>query len=160
MGKRRTTIDALGQLETQLSVFARRIENVARQSVLYRNMDRAGYLLARTIEATGPASVNQLADALHLDGSTVTRQVSALEAKGYVDRTVDPADGRASIIVLTEAGRTEMETVRAARRVKIGAMVAGWEPADVSRFGELLEQFNGSMVNVDVAADVATGIGR
>ena len=47
-----------------------------------------------------------------------------------------------------------------ARRVKIGAMVAGWESADVSRFGELLEQFNGSMVDVDVAADVATGIGR
>ena len=104
MRKRRTTIDALGQLETQLSVFARRIENVARQSVLYRNMDRAGYLLARTIEMTGPSNVNQLADTLHLDGSTVTRQISALEAKGFVARSVDPADGRASIIALTDDG--------------------------------------------------------
>ena len=108
-------------------------------------MDRAGYLLARTISASGPANVNQLADMLGLDGSTITRQVAALEARGFAIRGVDPANARASIVALTPDGRREMRRVGAARTQRIAELVGGWPEHDVRNFAELLGRFNEAM---------------
>ncbi len=54
----------------------------------------------------GPASLtlNQLAAKLYLDKSTTSRVVNALERKGYVRRTRHPEDGRAVVVLATDAG--------------------------------------------------------
>ncbi len=46
-----------------------------------------------------------LAEQLAIKAPTVTDSVSALVAKGLVERTRDPADARASLVTLTPAGR-------------------------------------------------------
>ncbi len=54
----------------------------------------------------GPTSLtlNQLAAKLYLDKSTTSRVVNALERKGYVRRTRHPEDGRAVVVLATDAG--------------------------------------------------------
>ena len=52
--------------------------------------------------------VSDLAACVELDASTVSRQIKQLEDKGIVERTADPADGRASLVRLTDDGRETM----------------------------------------------------
>ncbi|MFF1796799.1 MarR family winged helix-turn-helix transcriptional regulator [Kitasatospora sp. NPDC058263] len=85
------------QLQYQLAVFARRMEQV-RSSDGVGVLDRAAYLLLDRLERHGPANVKALADALGVDSSTVTRQVAPLVAAGLVGRGQDPADRRAGVL--------------------------------------------------------------
>lgn len=50
------------------------------------------------------ARLTELADRLGLTRPTASESISALERKGMVKRQPDPSDGRARVIVLTEAG--------------------------------------------------------
>ena len=50
-------------------------------------------------------SVNDLAAALVLDKSTVSRVVKGLEEKGLVERAADPGDRRAVVLEASPAGR-------------------------------------------------------
>ncbi|MCU1397971.1 MAG: MarR family transcriptional regulator [Acidimicrobiales bacterium] len=126
-------------------VLARRIENAARRSVTFRQMDRAAYLIARTLDQGGPASVNELARVLGLDGSTVTRQVAAMEARQQAARKAHPDDGRAWLISLTPAGRDEMNAISAIRRQRFAEYTADWAPDDLDQFSRMLQRFNASL---------------
>src|SRR6478752_5374186 len=56
--------------------------------------------------AAEPRRVSVLADCIHSDVSTVSRQVSTLEAHGLVDKGSDPDDGRAPVVRLSEEGQS------------------------------------------------------
>lgn len=53
----------------------------------------------------GPARVTALADELAVTQPTVSDAVSALIRKGQVEKSPDPADGRASLLKATQQGR-------------------------------------------------------
>jgi DNA-binding MarR family transcriptional regulator len=143
---------SLTRLESEMMVLARRIESSARQSTMYGRMDRAAYAIARTLDRQGPLSVNELARSLSLDGSTVTRQVAAMEAREHAVREADPDDGRAWVISLTRSGREEMSAITDARRRRFADWVADWQPADVDQFGVLLQRFNAAMAHTTTAS--------
>ncbi len=106
-------LDSIGVIELELLKLVRHLETFGRRSSLYLEVDRAGYLALRMLEAMGPVSTKALAAALNLDASTVTRQISALERAAFVERRPDPLDGRSSTIILTEEGRHTMSGVEA-----------------------------------------------
>jgi DNA-binding MarR family transcriptional regulator len=58
----------------------------------------------------------ELADRLQLDKSTVSRLVSALERRGWVERTPNPAEWRSKFVQLTDDGRAACDRLRHARR--------------------------------------------
>lgn len=109
-------------------------------------MDRAGYLAMRMLEDLGPTSTNALAKSLRLDASTVTRQITALERHGLVERCSNPADGRSSTIVLTLEGRQSMREVERERRRCIEALVSDWAGAEQIDLGSALTKLNASLV--------------
>ncbi|MGZ4674968.1 MAG: MarR family winged helix-turn-helix transcriptional regulator [Acidimicrobiia bacterium] len=137
--------DPLAVVETELAMLTRTLEDMGRRSAIYRDLDRAGYLLTRTLASGAPTSIGGLAARVGLDATTVTRQVATLEASGYVRRRRDAADARVSIIELTAAGRRRMESVRRARHARIGELVEDWSEADRSAFGRLLGRLNESI---------------
>ncbi|MEO5899792.1 MAG: MarR family transcriptional regulator [Ilumatobacteraceae bacterium] len=108
-------------------------------------MERAAYVIARTLDSRGPLSVNELARSLLLDGSTVTRQVAAMEARRQAIRKADPDDGRVWFIGLTTSGGEEMRAISALRRERFAGWVADWRSVDVERFGLLLQRLNAAM---------------
>ncbi len=63
----------------------------------------------------GPLRLADLAQAELVSAPSITRLVAELESKLLVSRTPDPADGRASLIQVTDAG---LEAVQVARRVR------------------------------------------
>jgi DNA-binding MarR family transcriptional regulator len=138
--------DAIGVIELELMKLVRHLETFSRRSSMYGRLDRAGYLAMRILESLGPVSANALAHALHLDASTVTRQVSALECQGLVQRRANPADGRSSTIVLTAQGRQSMHDVECERRRHIEAVVSEWQAAEQVDLGVALARLNASLV--------------
>ncbi|GAA4417519.1 hypothetical protein GCM10023148_15540 [Actinokineospora soli] len=105
-------------------------------------VDRSVIVLLKNLVALGPVRLGTLADAVHSDPSTVSRQVAALVKDGLVARQADPADGRASLLVPTDEGLALLERQRARFAESIAQMVRHWDPDDLDRFIELFERFN------------------
>ncbi len=137
----------LDAIETEVALLMRRAESTRRAApdAAHRALDRAAYLILRRLAAEGPANVNGIALALGLDGSTVTRQVSALEGEGLVRRVRDPADGRAILVEPTRTGLARMAAVRRARQDVYAKILAGWSPADRAQLATLLGRLNADL---------------
>jgi DNA-binding MarR family transcriptional regulator len=134
--------DDLGIVELELLKLVRHLETFGRKSSLYQEVDRAGYLALRTLDGLGPTCINALAQELHLDSSTVTRQVSTLEAGGFVTRQADPKDGRSWLINLTSEGRKAMRTVERGRRHAIHSMLVDWQSEEVHDLARTISKLN------------------
>ncbi len=134
--------DDLGVVELELLKLVRHLETFGRKSSLYQEVDRAGYLALRTLDGLGPSCINRLAGELHLDSSTITRQVSVLESGSLVSRQVDPNDGRSWLIDLTPRGRKAMRSIERGRHHAIGSMLSGWPSEEVHDLGRMITKLN------------------
>lgn len=113
------------------------------------DVDWSAYLLLRCIAGSGgPRRAAELADALQSDPSTVSRQVATLVRDGHLERRADPADGRASLLVLTAQGQNLLAEHDRIRLEHFARVVDGWSHADVKRLVSLLERFNRDYVTV------------
>ncbi|MEU7801459.1 MarR family transcriptional regulator [Micromonospora arborensis] len=139
----------LGQIETEVALLMRFGEATRRATgtAEHRVLDRAAYVILRHLADAGPQNVSALAARLNLDGSTVTRQVSALQRDGLITRTPDPSDGRGTVISPTPAGLQRMAAVQAARTRLYGDMLADWSADDRATLAALLGRLNQALVN-------------
>jgi DNA-binding MarR family transcriptional regulator len=99
-----------------------------------------GTILLMQALARGPVRVTDLAAALELDPSTVSRQVRQLEERGLVERTDDPDDRRAYRIGLSGEGRSRLDAGAARRRAFVGDLLGGWRPEDREQLRLLLNR--------------------
>ncbi|WP_410811166.1 MarR family winged helix-turn-helix transcriptional regulator [Micromonospora sp. 067-2] len=135
---------ALGRIETEVALLMRLGEATRRATgtAEHRVLDRAAYVILRHLDTAGPQNVSALAARLNLDGSTVTRQVSALQRDGLITRTPDPSDGRGTVISPTPAGLERMAAVQAARTRLYGDMLADWSAEDRADLATMLGRLN------------------
>ena len=68
-----------------------------------------------TLNADGPLRPGDLAAREGIRPPTLTRILAVLEDGGYVARTPDPVDRRASLVAVTELGTQTLLTTRSAR---------------------------------------------
>jgi DNA-binding MarR family transcriptional regulator len=138
---------SIGAIETEVALLMRRGEATRRAIPMapHRALDRASYLILRHLDAYGPQNVSTLAAALHLDGSTVTRQVAALVRDGLVSRERDPQDGRGAVVAATANGLSRMSAVRTAREELYALMLASWPEEDRRALAQLMHRLNQSM---------------
>lgn len=88
-----------------------------------------------------PMRVSALADAVHVDVSTVSRQVSTLVDLGLVERGPDPDDRRAQALSVTEEGEALMLAIREGRERWLRELLAEWSDDDVRQFSDHLARF-------------------
>jgi len=88
-----------------------------------------------------PRRVSLLADCIHSDVSTVSRQVTMLVSHGLVAKVADAQDGRAFMVSLSAEGAELVECVKAARGEWFRQMLHDWEPEDAEAFKDYLERF-------------------
>ena len=62
--------------------------------------------ILRMLLATPDARARQIADRLGVSAASLSDSLKAMEAKGWIARTPDPADGRAWVIRLSRDGRS------------------------------------------------------
>jgi DNA-binding MarR family transcriptional regulator len=98
--------------------------------------------------AANPQRVSGVADTIHSDVSTVSRQVSHLVHHGLVEKIGDPVDGRAQLLSLSPSGREVIDKMIQGRGQWFGQLLASWSDEDVrafdaylTRFGDDLEAF-------------------
>ncbi|TNH22052.1 MarR family transcriptional regulator [Micromonospora orduensis] len=139
----------LGRIETEVALLMRFGEATRRATgtAEHRVLDRAAYVILRHLADAGPQNVSALATRLNLDGSTVTRQVSALQRDGLIVRAPDPTDGRGTVISPTPAGLQRMAAVQAARTRLYGDMLADWSGEDRAALAALLGRLNQALVS-------------
>lgn len=92
--------------------------------------------------AREPRRVSGLADCVHSDISTVSRQVTALVGHGLAEKVPDPLDGRASMVQLTVEGTALVERLRSGRGEWFREMLHDWEPDEAQAFIGHLERFS------------------
>ncbi|EWC61533.1 Transcriptional regulator, MarR family [Actinokineospora spheciospongiae] len=132
------------QLGLQLVRFLR-LSNHAKQhftSKAKHAIERSNYALLATLVHTGPLRANALAEAIHSDPSTVSRQVGALVGQGLVERQTDPDDGRACVLVPTEEGVRAFRANHDRRTRQIARMLAEWSEDDRRTLVHLLTRLN------------------
>jgi DNA-binding MarR family transcriptional regulator len=67
------------------------------------------------IAVQGPITPREVAAQMRMTPQSLTRPLAALEGRGLVQRTPDPADGRGSLLAVTPAGRTALRDEMAPR---------------------------------------------
>ncbi|MET9421990.1 MarR family transcriptional regulator [Streptomyces sp. NPDC006540] len=131
-------------LERELAVFLRRARassgEMARE--VHPELEPAAYGLLVRLDEAGAQRATELAGYFGVGKATMSRQLRALEELGLVTREPDPADGRASLVRLTEGGTARFRRVRDARRDRYRNKLAGWDPREVAELARLLHQLN------------------
>ena len=135
--------DSVTEIETQVALLLRLADRNRRATTrLSTTLERSAYLALRLLDTTGPAGINEIADHLRLDASTVTRQVLAMEAAGYVTRERDAHDGRRAVVTTTPAGVQALAETRAARAEVYADVLADWSPDDRRVLADVLTRLN------------------
>ncbi|SFK39293.1 MarR family winged helix-turn-helix transcriptional regulator [Geodermatophilus ruber] len=114
-----------------------------------------GWALLVPLEQGGEQRSSALAARAGVDVSVASRQLATLERSGYVERRPDPADGRAVLLHLTEAGARALAATRALRCEWAAAALADWDEEDARQLGRLLERLAGDLDRAVVAAPAA-----
>jgi len=108
-------------------------------------------ILLSAVAEKGPMRASALASCVQSDLSTVSRQVAVLVGEGVLERRADPVDGRASLLVVTEEGRSVVAAHEHARAEFFTDVFDGWDVEDLRTFGSLLARFTAAYDRAHVA---------
>jgi DNA-binding MarR family transcriptional regulator len=125
------------QLIEQFPRFGR-IVHALKTQLNAESRDRAALVLLFPLCRLGPLRQGTLAELVHADPSTVSRHVAALVEQGLVRRVADETDGRASKLVVTDAGTAALDALRAEREAHLDRALAQWSDDDVATLSTLL----------------------
>jgi DNA-binding MarR family transcriptional regulator len=132
--------DRLAQVRTlseQLPRFMRLIHALKTQMARADNRDRAALVLLFPLARLGPLRQGALAELVHADPSTVSRHVASLVEQGLVRRVADESDGRASRLLVTDAGHAALDALRRERENHLEHVTSGWDDGDLAAFTTL-----------------------
>lgn len=96
-------------------------------------VDPSQAAILHTLSCRGSMRLGDLAETMRLDASTVSRHVHQLGENGLVRRDPDPADGRASIVDVTDDGRAALALTFDQRRAFVTDAMSGWSDDDRER---------------------------
>ena len=84
-----------------------------------------------TIERRGALAPSELAELERVKRPTITRVVARLEEAGLVQRTGDPADGRASLVSVTREGSELLRRIRTRKNAYLARRLRKLDPDDL-----------------------------
>lgn len=100
------------ELHAALTALVRVFQFRDRDGICCYDLSVTGYYALDALVERGPSALGELATALYLEKSTMSRVVDGLVRKLYVERRPHPDDGRAVLLCPTEAGRSIYSRIR------------------------------------------------
>lgn len=144
----------------QVVRFVRLMKRAQARFASQSDVEQASYVLLAVLATDGPQRTTALAEAVHSDTSTVSRQVGALVRHGLVERQADPADGRACLLAATPTGLACYENERRARTRRMAEVLGHWSSEDLRTVTELLTRLNTDIETHElINTGAATGAG-
>ena len=132
--------DLVDKLELTFRLLGKRVYTPAlrRLRATHRGVDKGSLPLLSALEELDNARPSDLAAALELDLSTVSRHISHFEQLGLLTRTPDAADRRACRVSLTTEGRDSLTSVRVARSAMLTEVFTSWSEPEREQLLALL----------------------
>jgi DNA-binding MarR family transcriptional regulator len=109
------------------------------------SLDRALFPLVARLGALGPMGVVELGEQAGRDHTTISRQLTALQAQGLVSRRTHPDDRRVRQAMLTAQGAQVARRIGAARKRLLSLLLADWSAADRESFARLAQRMADDM---------------
>jgi DNA-binding MarR family transcriptional regulator len=135
---------AVRNLEHEIGTLLRRVrKGLSERAVqVHPELNATSYLILTTLSEHGACRAAHLADSFALDKGSVSRMVHQLLELGLIERSPDPADGRASILTATDEAVRRLAAVRDDRRQHFDDRLDAWEVADIEDLTDRLGRFN------------------
>lgn len=133
-----------GELSAQLIRLIRLINSVKVHAAAKQRhgVEFTSYVLLFQLVRSGPQRLSSLAECVHADVSTVSRQVSTLVDHGLVERRPDEHDRRAALLAATEAGLELFRRMRRERNEMFDGVLGEWTADEIAALTALLGRFN------------------
>lgn len=143
--------ESLRHLEREVGVLVRRIRRVVceRARAVHEDLQPASYLMLSWLADEGPVRASLMVEKFNIDKGAVSRQLQHLDDLGLVERTPDPADGRAMLVVASDDARRRLADVAEHRRKWLDEQLGDWTSDDLETFAATLEKYNLSLNTSD-----------
>ncbi|WP_424863795.1 MarR family winged helix-turn-helix transcriptional regulator [Streptomyces sp. MMS24-I29] len=125
----------LDQIGPALSRLRRRTSNG--RADLTRNL-----VLNVVADAPGEMTVGGIAAEMGVTQPVASRTIAACITDGLLRRAASQADGRRTVLELTDAGETERRRFATEQRETFEHITAHWEPADRTQFAQFLVRYS------------------
>jgi len=96
------------------------------------------WLILLNLKIRKPANQRELAEAVGVREATLTHHLNAMDARGLVTRTRDPANRRIQVVELTESGEAAFLRLQQAAIAFDARLRAGLADADLDNLSALL----------------------
>ncbi len=146
-----TREEILMGLEQEVGVLIRRVKRVIgeRARALHESLQPASYLMLGYIAEHGPIRASAMAGVFDIDKGAISRQVTHLMDLGLVVGSPDPADGRATLLSVTDEAVRRMEDLRAHRRQWLDQQLGDWSDDQLAGFVRELGRYNEALTPTD-----------
>lgn len=129
-------------LAYEVARLMRIVQRAGRYAGPAADLDRATFhVLVHLAGRDDPQRSSDIAEAVCADPSTVSRRVAALVKQGLIERRADPADGRASLLAVTDAGFAALEQSRRHKARIIADALSAWPIEKRRALVDLLAEF-------------------
>lgn len=136
--------ESLRKLEHEMGVLIRRVKRVigVRARSVHEDLQPASYLMLTYLAETGPLRSSAIAETFDIDKGAISRQVQHLLDLGLVDRSPDPADGRATLVSASPEALRRLADVIDHRRKWVDERLGDWSSQELAGFAEALGRYN------------------
>jgi DNA-binding MarR family transcriptional regulator len=122
------------RLRAEMGRLRRQIRQHSRESLTPSQLSVLG-----SLDQQGPMRLGDLARVEVMAPPTLTKVVAALEERGLVTRTSDPADRRSALVAVSSAGRRELRTVRNERTAYLVRCLEALSPSELARLADAVD---------------------
>jgi MarR family transcriptional regulator for hemolysin len=108
------------------------------------------WLVLVSVKAQSHGTQRNLAEAMGIEGPTLTHHLNRMEADGLVTRARDPENRRVQRVELTSAGEAMFERLRARAAVFDRQLRAGVSDVEVAALSRTLDRLRDNALGADV----------
>jgi DNA-binding MarR family transcriptional regulator len=118
--------------ESTAAALSQSIHRLSRRLRKHAQMDLTASQMGvlTTVEKHGVLRLGELTRVEQVGKSTMTRLVAKLAGAGYLERLVDPSDGRGSLVSLTDHGAAALRSAAARQLAYLGRQLDALDAAD------------------------------
>lgn len=136
---------SLEVLELEIAMMVRALRSRIAETDKKQEFKRASYLILLLISKNGPMGVKSIAEKLHLDISTVSRQAADLMEDEMLKKKKSETDRRSYLYEINNKGWDTIAHIRQGRKQRFAKMIDEWEDTEIEDFTHLLQKFNNLM---------------